>query len=173
MILFPTSADSIAPGADAIYFMSVMNSRDPEMIVREQARGALVLKRSGIEPIGMGYIIVEPGMKVGEVGKVAPVPQNGINIAIGYALAAEFFGMKLVYLEAGSGAPTPVPVDMIRAVKAELSIPLIVGGGIRDPDIAAEISRAGADIIVTGTVVESAVDIGSTLRDIIDAIRGV
>ncbi len=154
VICFPSSASGLSRKFDAIYFLSMLNSASPRHITGEQAAGAMTVKQFGIEPIGMGYIVVEPGMKVGEIGMAKPVRRTDIGAAVGYALAAEYFGMKLVYLEAGSGAPEPVPRTMIRAVKDALTIPLIVGGGITDGRTASMVVDAGADIVVTGTVVE-------------------
>jgi len=154
LIAFPSSAEGLSPLFDAVYFLSMMNSRDPRRITGEQAYAALLVKRMGIEPIGMGYIIVEPGMKVGQVGSADPVGREDVQRAMGYALAGEFFGMKLIYLEAGSGSPLPVPTEMIRGVREVISVPLVVGGGIREPEQASEAARAGASIIVTGTVIE-------------------
>ena len=171
VIIFPTSAAALSKYADAIYFMSLLNSKSPVFLVRQQMLAAPYIKKSGIEPISMGYIVVEPGMKVGEVGMAEPVPRDKVDIAVGYALAAELFGMKLVYLEAGSGAPQPVPPEMITAVKKELDIPLIVGGGIRGPESARNAVEAGADIVVTGTIVEEADDLEDTLGRIIEAVK--
>lgn len=172
IILFPTSSGTISKFADAIYFMSMLNSKDPRYISREQANAAPVIKTWGLETISMGYIIVEPGMKVGEVGKAEVVPREREDIAVGYALAAEMFGMSLVYLEAGSGADKPVPAMMVSMVKKAIGVPLIVGGGIRTPDAARNAVRAGADIIVTGTVVEGTKDLGERLSAIIKAVKG-
>ncbi len=171
VIIFPTSAAAISSYADAIYFMSLLNSKSPIFLVRQQMVGAPVIRKLGIEPISMGYIVVEPGMKVGEVGMAEPVPVNRTDIAVGYALAAEFFGMSLVYLEAGSGAPQPVPTDMVSAVKSEINIPLIVGGGIRSAETAKRIADAKADIIVTGTIIEESSDREKTLGRIIEAVK--
>ncbi len=154
VILFPSSANSLSRYADAIFFMSLLNSRNPRYIIREQMKGAMTIKKLGIEPISMGYIVVEPGMKVGEVGEVELIKRNDFITAAGYALAAQYLGMKFVYLEAGSGANEPVPSEMIVFVKKNIEIPLIVGGGIRDPSTAREKVMAGADIIVTGTALE-------------------
>ena len=153
-ILFPASAGNLSRHADALYFMSLLNSRDPQLIVGEQRRAAPLVRRWKLETIPMAYLIVEPGMRAGEVGRADPIPRGKPEIAVQYALAAQLFGMKLVYLEAGSGAPAPVPTPMIEAVHEALTIPLIVGGGIRTADAARAVSRAGADIVVTGTVVE-------------------
>lgn len=171
VIIFPTSAAAISRYADAIYFMSLLNSKSPVFLIKQQAIGAPAIKKMGIEPISMGYIVVEPGMKVGEVGMAEPVPRDRVDIAVGYALAAEFFGMSLVYLEAGSGAPQPVPSEMITAVKRELSIPLIVGGGIKSAENAENAVKAGADIIVTGTIIEESSDHEKNLGRIIKAVK--
>ena len=169
-ILFPASAANLSRHADALYFMSLLNSRDPRLIVGEQRRAAPLVKRWGLETIPMAYLVVEPGMRAGEVGRADPIPRSKPAVAVEYALAAQMLGMKLVYLEAGSGAPEPVPSAMIRAVHEALDIPLIVGGGIRTADAASAVARAGADIVVTGTVVERA-NGGETLRRIIDAVK--
>lgn len=156
VIYFPSTAGAFSPRVDAVYFLSVLNSRDVFFVVGEQARGAPLLSDLGIPAIGMGYVIVEPGMTVGKVSNADVVTRDsrGVERAIGYAKAAEAFGMKLVYLEAGSGAPEPVPVEMVRAVKKRLSIPLVVGGGIRRGEQAKALLDAGADILVTGTIAE-------------------
>ncbi len=171
VIIFPSSASILSPYADALYFLSLLNSRDREMIIGQQMKGAIFVKKMGIEPIPMGYIVVEPGMTVGRVGKVDLIPRNEPEKALMYALAAQYLGMKLVYLEAGSGAPEPVPPSMIKLVKREIDIPLIVGGGIRKPEDAREIVRAGADIIVTGTIVEISEKIKDALSKLIEAIK--
>ncbi len=171
VIIFPSSASILSPYADALYFLSLLNSRDREMIIGQQMKGAIFVKKLGIEPIPMGYIVVEPGMTVGKVGKVDLIPRNEPEKAVMYALAAQYLGMKLVYLEAGSGAPEPVPASMIKLVKNGIDIPLIVGGGIRKPENAREIAKAGADIIVTGTIVEISKDIEPVLSKIVEAIK--
>ncbi len=155
VIYFPSGAHALSAHCDALYFMSMLNSRDVRMVIREQAAAGPIVKKLGIEPISMGYIIVEPGMKVGEVGKADLVKRDEPMTAMGYALAAEYLGMDLVYLEAGSGAGAPVPPEMISAVKSVISVPLIVGGGIRDAAAASAAKEAGADAVVTGTLVEA------------------
>ncbi len=169
-ILFPASAANLSRHADALYFMSLLNSRDPRLIVGEQRRAAPLVKAWGLETIPMAYLVVEPGMRAGEVGRAEPIPRTHPQTAVEYALAAQMLGMRLVYLEAGSGAPEPVPPEMIRDVRAAIDIPLIVGGGIRTAEAATSVARAGADIVVTGTVVERAKD-GEALRKIIEAVK--
>ena len=170
VIYFPSGANAIAKDCDAIYFMSMLNSRNVRNLTGEHWRGAPVIKRLGLETIAMGYVVVEPGMKVGEVGEADVVLRDDISRAVGYALTAEYFGMALVYLEAGSGAPAPVPVDMVRAVRENVGIPIVVGGGIVDPSDARSLGAAGADIIVTGTLVENG-DFERPLREVVNAVH--
>lgn len=170
VILFPAGAHALSRYADAVYFMSVLNSRNVRMIVGEQKKAARAVKAWGLEAIPMGYLIVEPGMRVAEVGEAQPIPRDDPEEAVRYALTAQFLGMQFVYLEAGSGAPESVPVEMVAAVKREIAIPLIVGGGIRTPEAARRIARAGADVVVTGTVIEQ--DQGR-LQAIVDAVKGL
>jgi phosphoglycerol geranylgeranyltransferase len=171
VILFPSGAQGVAPSADAIFFMSLLNSRSPQFLMREQKNAMPLLKKARIETIPMGYLIVEPGMRAGEVGQADLLRRDDPEEAIRYALAAEAFGMAIIYLEAGSGAPAPVPASMVRAVRTAVSIWLCVGGGIRKPEQAAAIARAGADMIVTGTLVEQTADVEGALRPIVAAIK--
>jgi phosphoglycerol geranylgeranyltransferase len=169
-IIFPEGPGSLSPDADAIYFMSLLNSRRLELVVRAHARASLVVRKMGLEPIPLGYLVIAPGMRVGEVGQVDAVARDDLEGAQGYALAAEYLGMRLVYLEAGSGAPAPVPEAMVRAVRSVLSIPLIVGGGIRTGADARRLLAAGAQILVTGTVAE-AEGLGAGFRDILAEVN--
>ncbi len=170
VIIFPSGAGVLSPYADALFFMSLLNSNSLEYVVRQQVRGAPIVKKIGIEPIPMGYLVVEPGMTVGRVGQADLLRRDRIEDAVAYALTAQYFGMHLVYLEAGSGAPEPVPPDMIRAVREAIDIPLIVGGGIRTPQQVKKIVNAGADIIVTGTIVEEVENVDLHLGKIIAAL---
>jgi phosphoglycerol geranylgeranyltransferase len=171
IILFPGDVTGITRYADAIFFMSLLNSRNPYYITGAQAIGAPFVKRARMEAIPMGYIVIEPGGAVGYIGDAKLIPRSRGDIAAGYALAAQFMGMKLVYLEAGSGAEKHVPEEMIFQVKSLIDIPLIVGGGIRTGEDAARVVKAGADIIVTGTVVERVSDVKSKIEEITSAIR--
>ena len=171
VILFPAGAACLSRHADALFFMMLLNSRDRRFLIEEQRRGALCIKKFGLEPIPMGYLIFEPGMKAGEVGRAELVARGDIRLAVEYALAAEYYGMAAVYLEAGSGAPEPVSASTIRGVKRQISIPLIVGGGIASPEAARTSVRAGADIVVTGTVAERPAGRQEVLGAIVEAIR--
>lgn len=170
VILFPTTASAVSLYADAIYFMSLLNSKNPRFLFGEQMKAAALIKRSGLEPISMGYIIVEPGMEAGMVGEAECIHRDDVKSAIGYSVAAELLGMKLIYLEAGSGAPEPVPENIIAGVRAAIDIPLIIGGGIRKPEQARAAVEAGADIIVTGTLVEEE-GIGQSFVELVRAIK--
>jgi phosphoglycerol geranylgeranyltransferase len=170
VIYFPSGAQAISRYTDAIYFMSMLNSRNVRNVIGEQVMGAPMVRKLGLEPISMGYVIVEPGMRVGEVGQAELVPRSKPDVAVAYGLAAEYLGMDFLYLEAGSGAPEPVPETMIRAVKSNITIPLIVGGGIRTPEDAVMVKGAGANAVVTGTVVENE-DFGRRLVQIVRALR--
>jgi phosphoglycerol geranylgeranyltransferase len=171
VILFPGGVSGISKHADGIFFMSMLNSKNPYFITGAQATGAPIVKMVGIEPISMGYIVVEPGGAVGKVGEAELVQRDKPEIAAGYALAAQYLGMRLIYLEAGSGADRHVPVEMISAVKEALDVPLIVGGGIRTGEDAKAVKKAGADIIVTGTIVEQVTDVEGKIKEITSALK--
>jgi len=168
VILFPGNSEhGLSPEADAVFFMSMLNSRNPRYLIEEQARAADEIKSMGLEAIPMGYLVVEPGGKVGQVGEARLLPRDNPAEAVRYALAAQYFGMDYVYLEAGSGAGAPVPTDMISAVHRQIDIPLIVGGGIRSAASARELIEAGADILVTGNLIEGQIDVQKTIGEIV------
>jgi phosphoglycerol geranylgeranyltransferase len=171
VIYFPSGAHAISPYTDAIYFMSMLNSRNLRMVIGEQVMGAPIVAKIGLEAISMGYVIVEPGMKVGEVGQANLIKRDDAKTAVAYGLAAQFMGMDLIYYEAGSGAPDPVPAEMVAAIKSKLKIPVIVGGGIRSAEQAAILRKSGADIIVTGTLVEG-LGFAESLEEVIKAVKG-
>ncbi|AEG17419.1 geranylgeranylglyceryl/heptaprenylglyceryl phosphate synthase [Methanobacterium paludis] len=173
VILFPGNITGVSRYADAIFFMSLLNSSNPYWITGAQALGAPTIKKMGIETIPMGYLVVEPGGTVGWVGDAKLIPRAKPDLAVAYSIAAEFMGMKLLYLEAGSGAGEPVPGEMISKVKKTTDIMVIVGGGIRSGEEAAQVAKAGADIIVTGTVVENCSNIRSKISEIVEGIKSV
>lgn len=166
VVIFPASSVSISPRADAILFMSLMNSRSVRYVNGEAVMGSFLVRQMKLEPIPTGYIVVDPGMTVGEVGDVDLVPRNDCKGASCYALAAQYFGNKLFYMDGGSGVKDPIPVGMIEEVRSVISIPLVVGGGISNPKRAEAAVKAGADIIVTGTLVEKEMDIASSVREL-------
>lgn len=156
IVIFPGDVTQIAPDADALLFLSLLSGRNPNLLIGEHVKAAPILKRSGIEVIPVGYLLVEGGglTSVQFISQTLPIPSTKPEIAVAHALAGEYLGMKLIFLEAGSGAAQPVPVGMVRNVASAISIPLIVGGGIRQPEVAAELVAAGASFIVTGDVIE-------------------
>jgi phosphoglycerol geranylgeranyltransferase len=169
-ILFPNNVTGISRCADAIWFMSLLNSVDPYFLIGAQILGAPLVRKYCLEPISMGYVIVGEGGTAGIVGKAIPVPYNKPELAAAHALAAQYLGMHFLYLEGGSGARNPVPPEMIREVKRCIEIPLIVGGGIRNHEQALAAATAGADVIVTGNVVESG-DSKDRVSEIIAGIK--
>ena len=172
VILFPSSVAGLCENADAVFFMSLLNSRTPAYIVENQALGAPIVLRYGLEPIPMAYIIIEPGGTVGFVGDARLIPRKKPELAVAYALAAKYMGMRLIYLEAGSGADSPVPIPMVAAVKKAIgNTLLVVGGGIRSKEAAVELVAAGADLLVTGTAVERSRDASSFVSLLTKSIR--
>jgi len=154
IILFPGDSSQITKNADAILFMSLISGRNADFLIGQQVKGAVQIAKNGVEPISMGYMLIESGAvtSVEFMSGTRPIPREKNNIAAAHALAAQFLGMKMLYLEAGSGAKNPVPDEMISAVKKSVSIPVIVGGGIRDCETASQKFSAGADILVTGNM---------------------
>ncbi len=171
IILFPGNINGVSKYADALLFMSLLNSTNPYWITGAQALSAPSVKKIGIETIPMGYIIIEPGGTVGWVGDAKPIPRNKPDIALAYALAAEFMGMRVVYLEAGSGAGSPIPLEIITKVKKLTNLIVIVGGGIKTKEDAVKIQKAGADIIITGTVVEETNDVYDKIKELTSVIH--
>lgn len=170
IILFPNNVTSISRYADAIWFMSLINSVDPYFLMGAQVLGAPLVKRYGLEPIPLGYIIVGEGGTAGIVGKAVPIPYDKPELAVAHALAGQYLGMHFIYLEAGSGAKKPVPQEMIRAVRHYIDVPLIVGGGIKSKMQALAAASAGANIIVTGNVVENG-QVKDKVSEIVEGIR--
>ena len=171
VVLFPGNISGVSKYADAILFMSLLNSTNPYWITGAQALSAPSIKKMGIETIPMGYLIIEPGGTVGWVGDAKPVPRKKSDLALAYSMAAEFLGMRVIYLEAGSGADSHIPLDFIMKVKKLTDLIVIVGGGIRTAQDAKEVSQAGADIVITGTVVEETEDAYKKIKELTDAIH--
>lgn len=157
VIIFPGGVNQVVPGADAILFLSLISGRNAEQLIGKHVFAAPIIKKYNIEPISTGYILVESG-KVTTAEYMSgskPVPRNKPEIAATTALAAEYLGMKMIYLEAGSGAENSVPEEMIKLVSETCSVPVIVGGGIKDADTARKKVNSGAKIIVTGNYFEN------------------
>lgn len=155
VILFPNAVSGLSQYANAVFFMSLLNSTNPYYLSGAQALGAPFVKRYGLEPIPLAYLIIgEHTGAAGFVGNANPIPIDKPELAAIYSLAAEYLGMRFVYLEAGSGAKDIVPPETVKAVRKNSNIRVIVGGGIRTPTQARSLADVGAQLIVTGTISE-------------------
>jgi phosphoglycerol geranylgeranyltransferase len=172
VIIFPGNSYQLSPKADAILYISLISGRNPDFLIGEHVKSACLLKEYQLEPISTGYVIVDSGKmtSVLYMSNTYPIPADKPDIAKAHALAAQYLGMKFVYLEAGSGAENPVPDEIVNEVKRTIEIPLIVGGGIKEPNIAAAKVKNGADFIVIGNTLEENEGI-TRLKDFAKAIH--
>jgi phosphoglycerol geranylgeranyltransferase len=172
VVIFPGSIMQVSTVADAILFLVLISGRNPEHLIGNQVIAAPIIKRSGLEPISTGYMLIEAGNTTSAefMSNTKPIPRDKTDIAVAHALAAEIIGMKLIYLDAGSGAKSSVPDEMVRAVATKCSLPLIVGGGIRTPEEARKKVEAGASFVVTGTVTEHK-NHGSFIKEFAEAVH--
>ena len=170
VILFPGSEMQINGKADAILLLSLISGRNPELLIGKHVSAAPYLKASGLEIIPSGYMLIESGNSTTALymSNTIPIPREKDDIAVCTAMAGEMLGLKMIYMDAGSGAARPIPVSMISKVKAQLNIPLMIGGGISSAELAYERCKAGADIIVVGTAIEK--DLG-LIREIAAAVK--
>ncbi len=172
LVLFPGSSFQLSYRADALLFLSLISGRNPELLIGQHVIAAPFLKMSPLEIISTGYMLIDGGVRtsVQYMSNTYPIPANKTDIAVCTAVAGEMLGLKMIYLEAGSGAANPVPELMVEAVSNSIQIPLIVGGGIRSPEMADTRFRAGADLIVVGNVLEK--DTGM-LSEMMAVCRGI
>ena len=170
ILLFPGSPAQITPKADALLYLSLISGRNPELLIGQHVQSAITVKQSGLEILPTGYMLIDGGAPttVSYMSNSWPIPKDKNEIALCTALAGEMLGLKLIYMDAGSGARQAIPNEMITTVSGSLQIPLIVGGGIRTPETAAEKSKAGADLIVVGNAIEK--DAG-LIRELAFAIK--
>ncbi len=170
VILFPGSPSQVSRYADALLYLSLISGRNPELLIGQHVISAPIVRQSGLEIISTGYMVIDGGAPttVSYISNAAPIPHDKNEIAVCTAMAGEMLGMKLVYMDAGSGARRPIAEAMISAVSAHINIPLVVGGGITNPEKAYLNCRAGADIIVVGNAIEKDI---SLLREMSDAIH--
>ncbi|MFC1551020.1 geranylgeranylglyceryl/heptaprenylglyceryl phosphate synthase [Candidatus Latescibacterota bacterium] len=156
VIIFPGEKSQVSGSADAILFLSLLSGRNPELIIGEQIKSAPMVKAIGLEAISTAYLLVDSGRitSVEFMSNTKPIPSDKAEIAVAHAIAAEIFGMKMVYLEAGSGAQNPVPDEMIRTVSTSVDIPVMVGGGLRTPESVDAKVAAGASFVVVGNHLE-------------------
>jgi phosphoglycerol geranylgeranyltransferase len=156
VILFPGSPTQISRWADAILYLSLISGRNPELLIGQHVVSAPVVKQSGLEIMSTGYMVVDGGAPttVSYISNASPIPADKNEIAMCTAMAGEMLGMKLIYMDAGSGAKRPVTETMIEKVAQSISIPLIIGGGITEPEKAYLNCKAGADVLVVGNAIE-------------------
>ena len=156
IILFPGGANQINANFDAMLFISIISGRNPHYLIGEQVVSAPIIKDIGIETIPTGYILIDggAGSMVQVMSGTAPIPMKRVDAVIAHALAGQYLGMELIYLEAGSGARFPIDNNIIKSVKEVLNIPLIVGGGLKTPKEISKKVSSGASIIVTSTINE-------------------
>ena len=165
VVLFPGSPSQVTRQADALLYLSLISGRNPELLIGQHVLSAPFVKQSGLEILSTGYIVVDGGAPttVSYISNAAPIPSDKEDIALCTALAGEMLGMKLIYMDAGSGAKQPITTSMIKRVADQISIPLIVGGGIKTPEKAQENCKAGADLIVVGNAIEKEVSLLSEI----------
>jgi putative glycerol-1-phosphate prenyltransferase len=156
VVLFPGSPDQITPKADALLYLSLISGRNPELLIGQHVISAPFVRQSGLEIIPVGYMLIDGGTPttVSYISNTNPIPSNKNDIASCTAMAGEMLGLKVIYMDAGSGAQRAIPTIMISQVAKYIQIPIIVGGGITSPEKAKENCLAGADIIVVGNAIE-------------------
>ncbi len=172
VILFPGAATHLSPHADGLLFLSLISGRNPQFLIEEHVRAAPAIKRLGLEAISTGYMLIggDGGTAVEFISGTRSIPAGKPELAAAHALAAQFLGMKLLYLESGSGSSRTVPDGIISGVKRHCDLPVMVGGGITSPEIAAARVAAGADFVVTGNILEKPGNYG-LVRDFAAAIH--
>lgn len=156
VILFPGSPSQVSKYADAILYLSLISGRNPELLIGQHVISAPLVKKSGLEILPTGYMVIDGGAPttVSYISNATPIPADKEDIAMCTAMAGEMLGMKLIYMDAGSGAKNPIPEFMIERVAKNIESPLIIGGGITDPEKAYRNCKAGADVIVIGNAIE-------------------
>jgi len=161
LIIFPGNIDQIDPRADGLLFLSLISGRNAENLIGKHVMAAPILKKTSIEILPTGYMLIDGGKitTAAYISNTIPIPADKADIASCTAMAGEMLGLKLIYMDTGSGALSHVPLNMIKEVKKNISIPLIIGGGIRTPEDAYSICSAGADMIVIGTIGEEAPEV--------------
>ncbi len=170
VVLFPGNVNQFSENADALLLLSLISGRNPEYLIGQHVIAAPAIYRSNIETISVGYILIEGGSKtsVEYISNTTPIPAGKDEIAVATALAGEMLGNKSIYLEGGSGATNHVSSSMIKAVKKHISIPLIVGGGIRTEKDLSEVLTAGADIVVIGNALEKDINL---MRNFVEIVK--
>lgn len=172
VILFPGSPSQVSKYADALLYLSLISGRNPELLIGQHVVSAPFVRQSGLEIMPTGYIVIDGGAPttVSYISNALPVPADKNEIAMCTAMAGEMLGMKLIYMDAGSGAKRPITESMIKLVAEHIEAPLIIGGGITDPEKAYLDCKAGADVIVVGNAIEKD---ASLIKEMSDAVHSV
>ena len=172
VILFPGTPSQVSRYADGLLYLSLISGRNPELLIGQHVISAPFVRQSGLEIISTGYMVIDGGAPttVSYISNASPIPADKNEIALCTAMAGEMLGMKLIYMDAGSGARYPIREEMIAAVASHIDIPLVVGGGIRDPEKAYRNCKAGANVIVVGNAIEK--DAG-LIREMAAAVHSV
>ena len=172
VILFPGNAMQINQNADGILFLSLISGRNPELLIGKQVITAPILKQTALEVMSTGYMLIDSGKPTtaSYMSNTMPIPRDKIGIATSTAIAGEYLGLKLIYMDGGSGAEQPIKIDMIKKVSSSIKIPLIIGGGICSAKKAIDNCKAGADLIVVGNAIE---EDPSLILDISQAIHSI
>ena len=155
VILFPGNIATLSPKADAAYFMTMLNSRDPYYLSGAQTASSIPIKKMNLETIPTSYLVFEPGRAVGWVGQANLIPRDVPYVGVAAALAGQYMGSHLIILESGSGAPSCVPSENVKAISSVVDVPIIVAGGVKTPKMAQEVIEAGASIVHVGTAVDN------------------
>ncbi|HAZ92243.1 MAG: geranylgeranylglyceryl/heptaprenylglyceryl phosphate synthase [Chitinophagaceae bacterium] len=172
VVLFPGSPGQVSKYADALLYLSLISGRNPELLIGQHVVSAPAVRQSGLEVIPTGYMVIDGGAPttVSYISNAAPLPSDKNDIAICTAMAGEMLGMKLIYMDAGSGAKRPIAESMIADVAENINVPLIIGGGIKDPEKAYLNCKSGADLIVVGNAFEKDT---SLIKEIASAIHSI
>jgi len=172
VVIFPGNAGFVAEGADAVLFLSLVSGRNPQFLIGEHVLAAPAVRRMGLETLPTAYMLVDGGAttSVEFMSGTRPLPRDKPDIAMAHALAGQYLGMRLVFMDAGSGAREHVPEAMVRAVADYVDLPVMVGGGIRSPESARSLVESGASLVVTGDIVERTGDSG-LLKEIAEAVH--
>jgi phosphoglycerol geranylgeranyltransferase len=172
IILFPGTPSQISPFADALLYLSLISGRNPELLIGQHVISAPAVRKSGLEIISTGYMVIDGGAPttVSYISNALPIPSDKNEIALCTAMAGEMLGMKMIYMDAGSGARRPISTEMIERVAANIDIPLLIGGGIQNPEKVYLNAKAGADLIVVGNAIEKD---ASILTEMVAALQAV
>jgi phosphoglycerol geranylgeranyltransferase len=172
VVLFPGSPSQVSKYADALLYLSLISGRNPELLIGHHVVSAPMVRNSGLEIMPTGYMVIDGGAPttVSYISNATPIPSDKNEIALCTAMAGEMLGMKLIYMDAGSGAKRPITESMIEMVSSHIEAPLIIGGGITDPEKAYRNCKVGADVIVVGNAIEKD---ASLIKEMADAVHSM